>query len=198
LLTKLRNHVKRIFESIALAISKTGIGPNTITLFSLVFSFLAFLSIYLHNSKLLFFVFLMLLGLMDVLDGSLARVTGKVTAFGGFLDSTIDRVSDALILYSLKYFGFRDELVVMLIVVSLMISYTRARAEALGVKMEGIGIIERAERILFVAGIAVLSLFSYFLSISVFLVFLVLSIVTLLHRIIYVYMVLCGSGSKNS
>ena len=198
MLTKLRNHVKRIFESIALAISKTGIGPNTITLFSLVFSFLAFLSIYLHNSKLLFFVFLMLLGLMDVLDGSLARVTGKVTAFGGFLDSTIDRVSDALILYSLKYFGFRDELVVMLIVVSLMISYTRARAEALGVKMEGIGIIERAERILFVAGIAVLSLFSYFLSILVFLVFLVLSIVTLLHRIIYVYMVLCGSGSKNS
>lgn len=198
MLTKLRNHVKRIFESIALAISKTGIGPNTITLLSLVFSFLAFLSIYLHNSKLLFFVFLMLLGLMDVLDGSLARVTGKVTAFGGFLDSTIDRVSDALILYSLKYFGFRDELVVMLIVVSLMISYTRARAEALGVKMEGIGIIERAERILFVAGIAVLSLFSYFLSISVFLVFLVLSIVTLLHRIIYVYMVLCGRGSKSS
>ncbi len=197
MLTKLRNRVKKIFESIALAISKTGIGPNTITLFSLVFSFLAFLSIYLYNSKLLFLVFLMLSGLMDVLDGSLARVTGKVTAFGGFLDSTIDRISDAFILYSLKYLGFRDELVVTVIVVSLMISYTRARAEALGVKMEGIGIIERAERILFVAGIVVLSLFSYFLSILVFLVFLALSIVTLLHRIIHVYMVLCGKGSKS-
>lgn len=188
MLTKLRNRVKKIFESIALAISKTGISPDTITLFSLVFSFLAFLSAYLYSSKLLFLVFLMLSGLMDVLDGALARATGRVTAFGSFLDSTVDRISDALILYSLKYFGIRDEFVVAIIVVSLMISYTRARAEALGIKMEGIGIIERAERILFVAGIIVLSLFSYFLSILFFLVFLVLAIVTLLHRIIHVYM----------
>ena len=97
---------------------------------------------------------------MDLLDGTVARKTGKVSTFGGFLDSTLDRISDGLIVLGLvlgrmlwpweitswkinTIIGFISLLVI------LLISYIRSRAEIEGVEMRGVGFMERAERILF-------------------------------------------------
>jgi CDP-diacylglycerol--glycerol-3-phosphate 3-phosphatidyltransferase len=91
-------------------------------------------------------------GAFDLLDGPVARATGKTTKFGGFLDSTLDRLSEAAVLAGiLAYYAFNDGTWESLLafgcfVGSVMVSYLRARAEGLGVKCE-VGIFTRAERV---------------------------------------------------
>jgi archaetidylinositol phosphate synthase len=91
-------------------------------------------------------------GLLDAVDGVLARSTGKVSAFGGFLDSISDRYSDAVVLSALILGGLcQPAWGLAAIVGSLMVSYARARAEASGVGMAAVGLAERAERMLILA-----------------------------------------------
>ena len=99
--------------------------------------------------------FLGLTALFDVLDGTVARRTGRSTTFGAFYDSTLDRVSDGAVLGGLVYFyafSPRYSSHVMLVVTLLglvgayMTSYTRARAEALGVDAK-VGVLQRPERV---------------------------------------------------
>jgi CDP-diacylglycerol--glycerol-3-phosphate 3-phosphatidyltransferase len=92
-------------------------------------------------------------GAFDLLDGPLARATGKTTKFGGFLDSTLDRLSEAAVLAGiLAYYTFFEKgtweplLAYGCFVGSVMVSYLRARAEGLGVKCE-VGMFTRAERV---------------------------------------------------
>jgi CDP-diacylglycerol--glycerol-3-phosphate 3-phosphatidyltransferase len=96
---------------------------------------------------------------LDILDGALARSSGKGTTFGAFLDSTTDRVGEAFMLGSIALVFSRDGNEVALafafaaVVGSLLVSYTRARAEALGLKGD-VGIGSRAERVVvIVAGL---------------------------------------------
>jgi CDP-diacylglycerol---glycerol-3-phosphate 3-phosphatidyltransferase len=90
--------------------------------------------------------------IMDTLDGRYSRMSGKGTAFGAFLDSTLDRIEEGIVLTAVgAYFADRgDQLAVAAVVVavlaSLMVSYTRARAEALGVECK-VGIANRAVRV---------------------------------------------------
>jgi CDP-diacylglycerol--glycerol-3-phosphate 3-phosphatidyltransferase len=90
--------------------------------------------------------------IMDTLDGRFARSSGKGTPFGAFLDSTLDRVEEGVVLAAVAaYFAKEaDELavagVVLVVLFSLMVSYTRARAEALGVENKG-GIATRPVRV---------------------------------------------------
>ena len=91
----------------------------------------------------------MVSGFFDALDGVVARLFGSVTVFGGFLDSMLERYADALILVGLVLGGFADVFWGLLALMgSLLVSYSRARAEAAGVKMETVGLAERAERVL--------------------------------------------------
>ncbi len=89
---------------------------------------------------------------MDTLDGRYSRMSGKGTLFGAFLDSTLDRLEEGIVLTAVAaYFAERgDELVVAMCVVvvlgSLMVSYTRARAEALGVECK-VGLATRPVRV---------------------------------------------------
>ena len=89
---------------------------------------------------------------MDTLDGRYARVSGKGTMFGAFLDSTLDRVEEGIVLTAVAaYFADRDEgltvaLCVIVVLGSLMVSYTRARAEALGVECK-VGLATRPVRV---------------------------------------------------
>jgi len=98
-------------------------------------------------------VFLLISGFLDALDGVLARLFGEVTVFGGFLDSLLDRYADAFVFLGIIlgwlqtnpfwiFWGFTA------MVGSLLVSYSRARAEAARIKMESVGIAERAERII--------------------------------------------------
>jgi len=107
-------------------------------------------------------LFLLISGFLDALDGVLARLYGEVTVFGGFLDSLLDRYADAFVFLGIiagwlitkhawMFSGFAA------LVGSLLVSYTRARAEAAGIKMESVGIAERAERIIILVVATLLS-----------------------------------------
>jgi len=125
-------------------------------------------------------------GFFDALDGVIARLYGRVTVFGGFLDSVLDRYADALILVGIVLGGFADPLWGFLALIgSLLVSYSRARSEAAGVKMETVGLAERAERIIivFVASLLML-VWSAALWWSVVLLA-VLTNLTVLQRIVY-------------
>lgn len=97
-------------------------------------------------------------GFCDALDGALARIYGQTTIFGGFLDSLLDRYADAIVLCGIIFGGLCDPFVGLIAVIgSLLVSYTRARAEAAGVKMEAVGIAERAERLIVLVAASFLS-----------------------------------------
>jgi archaetidylinositol phosphate synthase len=99
-------------------------------------------------------------GFIDAIDGVLARETGTASAFGGFLDSVADRYSDAVVLSAILVAGLcHPAWGLAAIVGSLMVSYARSRAEAAGVGMAGVGVAERAERMLL---LTVASMASYF------------------------------------
>lgn len=93
----------------------------------------------------------------DLLDGHYSRISGKGTPFGAFLDSTLDRIEEGIVLCAVAaYFAARgDDIAVAAVVVavlgSLMVSYTRARAEALGVECK-IGLATRAVRVVILSG----------------------------------------------
>ncbi len=98
-------------------------------------------------------------GLFDALDGAVARESGRMSAFGAFLDSTLDRLSESAIFVGVIFFyassskPYEALLAGVAMAFSLMTSYTRARAEGLGIKCE-VGLLERAGRVV------ILSLFS--------------------------------------
>lgn len=135
-----------------------GLTPNAITVMGLLASLAA---AYLYTTwrmstfTLPFAAALILLsGLFDALDGVLARTLGKATAMGGFLDSVSDRYSDAVVLSAIVVGGLCDMAWGLAAVVgSLMVSYARARGEAMGVGMTAIGVAERAERMLILAAV---------------------------------------------
>jgi len=133
-----------------------GITPNALTIMGLVTSFISALCYVTWRTNRLFLplagALILLSGLIDAIDGVLARSTGRVSVFGGFLDSVSDRYSDAVVLSAIVYAGLcHPAWGLAAIVGSLMVSYTRARAEAAGVKMAAVGFAERAERMVFLA-----------------------------------------------
>jgi phosphatidylglycerophosphate synthase len=108
-------------------------------------------------------------GAFDLFDGEVARRTGNETQSGAFLDSNLDRLSDALFTLGLIYGGLLDYLLGYIILfLVIMISYIRSRAEIEGVDMKGIGFMERAERILFLLFTIIIELIFYFSSILIF------------------------------
>jgi len=107
-------------------------------------------------------MFLLISGFLDVLDGVLARLYGEVTVFGGFLDSLLDRYADAFVFLGIIVgWLIKDPMWLFwgctALVGSLLVSYSRARAEAAGTRMESVGIAERAERIIILAVATLLS-----------------------------------------
>jgi CDP-diacylglycerol--glycerol-3-phosphate 3-phosphatidyltransferase len=125
--------------------------PNAISLTGLVLNVVAAVLVW----ERLFFlggVAFVVGSVMDTLDGRYSRMSGKGTAFGAFLDSTLDRAEEGIVLAAVAaYFSSRgDDLAVAAVVVtvlgSLMVSYTRARAEALGVECK-VGIATRPVRV---------------------------------------------------
>ncbi len=90
-------------------------------------------------------------GAFDVFDGAVARKTGKMTKTGAFLDSNLDRLSDATLILGLVYGGFVNFLLgYFMLFLIIMISYIRAKAENEGIDMRGVGFMERAERLILI------------------------------------------------
>jgi CDP-diacylglycerol--glycerol-3-phosphate 3-phosphatidyltransferase len=134
---------------------------------------------------------------LDILDGALARAHGKLTPFGGFLDSTTDRLSEGLILGAIAIvLADQGHLVALgcvfvALVGSFLVSYTRAKAESLGVRGEA-GLMARAERVVLIAavlpfaGLGALPYLIYVLA--------ALTTVTVIQRILYVRKQLTSEG----
>lgn len=125
------------------------VNPNVVTFFGLVFPTLFFLFVLKgwYAAALVVFV----LNLVDMLDGAIARQQNKVTAFGGFLDSTIDRYADFTVLAAFSFAGIVSwNIIAPLIMFSYLISYVRSRIElATKNQVQGsVGIVERTERLL--------------------------------------------------
>lgn len=132
-----------------LALLLKNVNPNVISLFGLVFPVLFFLCVMQKQYALALFVFIF--NGVDMLDGMVARMTGKVTAFGGFLDSTIDRFADFTVI---AVFGFAGlvgwSIILPLIMLTYLISYIRSRTElaANGTLVANVGFLERTERLI--------------------------------------------------
>jgi len=130
---------------------------------------------------------IILSGLFDLFDGVVARNLGKVTPFGGFLDSVIDRYSDLFLLTALLIYYLRKEDANMVILTSFVsigtaiIPYARARAEAAQISCNA-GLMERAERIILLAAGALLQWMN-----PILWVLAILTHFTVLERIYYVY-----------
>ena len=127
----------------------------------------------------------------DTLDGRYSRMSGKGTSFGAFLDSTLDRIEEGIVLTAVAVLFSQDgndlavAAVVIAVLASLMVSYTRARAEALGVECK-VGIADRAVRVVILSAGLLLTGFGLdVLEISVY-VLAGLSVVTVLQRIFHV------------
>ena len=161
MLSRVRDQVSRLMEPVAKTFARTGLTPNAITLIGLVVGVVAAL-LFAYGMQLWAGFVLIICGFFDIIDGAVARAIGKETAFGGVLDSVVDRYVDFLIFAGIIYAFINGELAevgllsgwawgILAIVGSLMVSYTRARAEAAGSGKLDVGVAERGERIIILA-----------------------------------------------
>lgn len=105
-------------------------------------------------------VLLLISGFFDIVDGSVARITKQTSKKGAFLDSSFDKISEMVIFAGIAFGGLADPLWCLIALgISILVSYTRARAESLGVELKGIGVGERAERMLILAIIGMIPLY---------------------------------------
>jgi len=151
----LRKWSRGVVGPVAKVIGRTGISPNGLTLLGLAFN-LVVAGVLATGRFQVGGVLVLLAGAFDTLDGAVARSTGRVTRFGGFLDSTLDRVSEVALYFGLLYFytqrGAAPEILLVYLTIagSLLVSYTRARAEGVGLECK-VGVFTRLERVLVLA-----------------------------------------------
>jgi CDP-diacylglycerol--glycerol-3-phosphate 3-phosphatidyltransferase len=150
-----------------LGLTRTRVTPNALTASGVVLCGAASLLVLLEDrNEILWFwlaaVVFVVGSLLDILDGALARAGGKTTPFGAFIDSTTDRVSEGFMLTAIAYVLARHHHPVFVAVAmaavagSFLVSYTRARAEALGLRGD-VGIGSRAERVVVITAGLVLA-----------------------------------------
>ena len=137
------------------------LSPNHITCGGLLISMLAGVSF--AYSPFMGGLLTLLTGLLDTLDGSLARATGQSRKFGAFLDSVMDRYTEFIIYLGIWFYFYRSDartlyllLILLILFGSLMVSYTRARAEGLGERCLG-GVFQRGERIILIGAAGILN-----------------------------------------
>jgi CDP-diacylglycerol--glycerol-3-phosphate 3-phosphatidyltransferase len=159
-----RARARNLLNGIAQFFNSLGISPNALTVAGFI-GICIIASIIAAGYLALGGILVIAAGLFDAVDGSLARATGRVTKFGAFLDSTLDRWADGVLFAAIIYqaVGRGDSLAVYLGVValigSLLVSYTRARAEGLGASVKE-GWFTRFERtVVLVAGLVLTALF---------------------------------------
>ena len=157
---------RRLASRSIVGLTRTRITPNALTAAGVSLCALASALVFFEYRSELFFwlgAILFVAGsLLDILDGALARAGGKSTPFGAFMDSTTDRMSEALMLGAIALVLVRDGselgvgLAVAAVAGSFLVSYTRARAEALGLRGD-VGIGSRAERVVVITAGLVLA-----------------------------------------
>jgi CDP-diacylglycerol--glycerol-3-phosphate 3-phosphatidyltransferase len=175
-----------LIRAIVRPFAASGINPNVLTVIGFAINVLAaYLFAYGYFRWAGAIVFLA--GLFDMLDGRVARLSNRVTPFGGFFDSVLDRYSDLCLMIGLLVFYGRINrfwyvtLVALVMIGSVMVSYTRARAENLIATCK-VGFLERPERMVLIIIGAVFDRMA-----PVLWVIAVLSTLTVIHRVVYTW-----------
>src|SRR3972149_5189514 len=203
MLTKLKKKVQQMLAAEAQAAHKIGLTPNMLSAIGLALSLFSAAAYAMaqnpQNQPILLLLAVILLlasGFCDTLDGVLARIHQQTSVFGGFFDSLLDRYADAAVYAGVIIGGLCDPIWGLIALAgSLLVSYSRARAEAAGIKMESVGVAERAERMIILAVASLAAIFwPQVLNFGVLnigiIVLAVLSNLTVLQRGVHVYRVL--------
>lgn len=184
-----KSRLRSLLDPVVRALARAGITPLTVTIFGLALSLVA--AFFVARGSLVVGAFILIAaGICDTLDGSLARRTGRESLFGAFIDSTTDRLAElavfgALIMYYLDRGALGRIAVIGCLVAiagSFLTSYTRARAEGLGLECR-VGWLERPERVaLLIAGL----LFGGTVLVAIIGFLAVFTMVTVLQRVRHV------------
>jgi len=154
MLNNLRDSLQPCLDKIGKNFARTGLSPNAWTVIGLAFAFVSAIvyGINIEFALIIGGILLLISGFFDIVDGRVARITKKTSTKGAFLDSVFDKIAEVAIFLGILIAGYAEPYLVFLaITLSLLVSYTRARAESVGKSLQGVGIGERAERILVIA-----------------------------------------------
>ncbi|MTV25481.1 CDP-alcohol phosphatidyltransferase family protein [Nitriliruptoraceae bacterium ZYF776] len=180
------DYVETVVSPIGRGIARTGLTPNWITTFGLVFTGVATWLVATGRPVIGGWV-LVAGGLMDTFDGAVARASGRSTPFGGFYDSVSDRISDGLILGGVAWWLAEDArlfaLAITALVAAEVTSYVRAKAESIDLQCT-VGILERGERAI---GLMAALVFHRWLLEPILWVLAVGGVVTVIQRIHHVW-----------
>ncbi len=189
----IRNISQPLLLPIVKILASRGIHPNVITLTCLA-GFLISAFFIAYGKLLLGGIFLFLFAPFDAIDGLLARYSKKVTSFGAFLDSVLDRYGEIFLFFAFTYYFLTQNsiygviLSFLAITGSLMVSYTRARAEGVGFECK-VGFLTRFERITL---LIIALIFNVCIPLLLFIA--VFTHITALQRIFHVYKVYKSGG----
>jgi archaetidylinositol phosphate synthase len=182
-LNNLRESLRPALEKVGKGFAATGLSPNFWTVVGLVIA-LASAAVYgmgMEFGLIIGGILLLVSGFFDMVDGQVARVTGKTSKKGEYLDSMFDKISEVAIFLGILVGGYAEPYLVLLaITLSLLVSYARAKSDLINIKLQGIGIGERAERLLVIAVIGIFGFMDYAVVIVV-----IIAGITLIQRMIY-------------
>lgn len=159
MLNRFREKLVPITTLIGNNFSSLGLSPTFWSMIAFAFAILSSIFFGLSNflseqgivfaSQIFASIMLLISGFFDIVDGSVARVSKTSTSRGAFLDSNFDKISEALIFIGIAIGGLSSPILAMIALsTSILVSYIRARAGSLGIELKGVGIGERAERLL--------------------------------------------------
>jgi len=217
LLTKLKKRVQEILGVEANIAHRLGFTPNKISIMGFILSLAAAVAYAVVPMRPALFlvlavVFMLVSGLCDTMDGIVARTFNQSSAFGAFFDSVLDRYADVAIYIGIivgglcssvwlqafqQQMAFLPEIFINILCSpvwalvalagSVLVSYTRARAEGMGVKMESVGFAERAERMLILGVFTIVAVF-YLPALNFGMIFLaVITNITVIQRAHHVF-----------
>jgi archaetidylinositol phosphate synthase len=182
-LNNLRESLRPALEKVGKGFAATGLSPNFWTVVGLIIA-LASAVVYgmgMEFGLIIGGILLLVSGFFDMVDGQVARVTGKTSKKGEYLDSMFDKISEVAIFLGILVGGYAEPYLVLLaITLSLLVSYARAKSDLINIKLQGIGIGERAERLLVIAVIGIFGFMDYAVVIVV-----IIAGITLIQRMIY-------------
>jgi CDP-diacylglycerol--glycerol-3-phosphate 3-phosphatidyltransferase len=206
--------VERVFYSVTRpfvdGLIRAGVRPNAITTVGTLLVIASAVAFGLGSVRLGGLLYLVS-GVVDTLDGAVARANGQVTKFGAFYDSTLDRVGDGATFMGIAVFyllapadsvAYREWAIIIsmaAIIASLLVSYARARAEGLGIDCK-VGLVQRAERIVglgvptVVVGAGPQGLVLFWIVTLLALA----SVITVVQRFVYVYQVTEGAAAPDA
>ncbi len=182
MLNNLRGAISPAIEKIGKGFASTGLSPNFWTILGLQFAILSAIiyGLGFEFGLIIGGILLLVSGFFDMVDGQVAKVTGKTSKKGSYFDSMFDKIAEVAIFLGILIGGYAEPYLVLLaITLSLLVSYARAKSDALNIKLQGVGIGERAERLLVIAIIGIIG----YMEIAVVIVVIIAGI-TLIQRMV--------------